>query len=249
MQVVVAHNGWLVATVFLSNSIGCVLAAYCLVRVSDEGRTRRRRIVLALLAGWALVETSYHDMLFIIATGLKNEGVSIRYALFPSGLTIAVLSILAAAVISFVSSRSRHYWVVIGGVFVGLIVAAASILALGSVRSDRTATVDLTATAPIVAGFAAAAALSMAFTIGATRRLLLAAAIMFLGTCITVMQYLLVARSLFGGPSSAAVTAADGVLPIGAILVTVAGFIVRTAALVVVTLSDTTASVRRKPAG
>jgi hypothetical protein len=248
VELSVAHNPWLILAVFLSNSIGCVLAAYCLARITNPEWPRLRRILLAALASWSLVESAYHNMLFVAATGLDTQGIPIRYALGASVATILVLTIAATAVLTLVSLRPRLLWIIPGGLSVGLIAAVASVQALGSIRSDRIASVDLHSAGVIFAGFGVLAAVLLSFTIGATRRMLLASAIMLLGACLTALQYLMANEAVFLEPTDAEVVPLEGLLPTGAILVTVAGFVVKVTALVVVTLSDTSSSIGQKAA-
>jgi hypothetical protein len=148
-------------------------------------------------------------------------------------------------VLTVVSFRPIGRWVALGGLCVGLLAAVASIQALGSIRSDRITSLDLGGSGLLVAGFSVLAALLLSFMIGATRRVLWASAIMTLGACLTVMQYLLPGEALYIEAAGSAAAPVEGLLPTGAILVTVAGFLVKVAALVVVTLSDPTASIRR----
>jgi hypothetical protein len=248
VELTVAHNAWLILAVFLSNSIGCVLAAYCLARITNPEWSQLRRVFLAALGSWSLVESAYHNMLFVAATGLDTQGIPVRYAVAPSVVTILVLTIAAAAVLTLVSLRPRLLWIIPGGLCVGLIAAVASVQALGSIRADRIASVDLQGSVLIFAGFGVLAAVLLSFTIGATRRVLLASAIMLLGAALTVMQYLMASKALFLEPTDSEAVPLEGLLPTGAILVTVAGFVVKLAALVVVTLSDPTASIGPKPA-
>jgi len=237
---------WLVLAVFLSNSIACVLAAFCLARMTDQRRSRRRRTLLVILGSWALVGGGYYNMLFVAVTNLQAAGIEVRYTLVLIILTVIVLSALAAGALLLVSRRPSIAWVLAGGAAVGLLVGVASLRAVNSVRSGQLAPIDFGNSVPTVASFSVVVAISVALAISAFHRALLVVAILVLGAAMTATQYVLAGQTLVARPSGAAASATDGVLPTTAILVAVLAFLVRMMALVVVSLTDTTGSVRQR---
>jgi hypothetical protein len=70
----------------LGNGVGCLLAVFCLVRVTDQRRTVRSRLLLVLAASWALVETARDDMLFVAATAIHMSDYQVHFFLAPSTL-------------------------------------------------------------------------------------------------------------------------------------------------------------------
>jgi len=233
---------WLVLAVFLSNTIACVLAAYCLARMTDPRRSRRHRTLLVILGSWALIGGGYYDMLFVAATNLQAAGVEVRYALATPILTVLVLSGLAAVALMLVSRRPTIAWILVGGAAVGLLVGVASLRAIDSVRSGQLAPIDFGNSIPTVASFSVVVAISVALAISAFHRALLAAAIMVLGTAMTATQYVLAGQTLVARASGDGATAARGLLPTAAILLAVLAFVARTTALLVVSLTDPTGS-------
>lgn len=238
---------WLVLAVFLSNSIAAVLAAYCLARMTDQRRSPRHRTLLIILGSWALVGGGYYNMLFVAVTNLQDAGVTVRYVLATSILTVFVLSALAAGALSLVARRPTITWVLLGGAAVGLLAGVASLRALDSVRSGQLAPIDFGNSIPIVASFSVVVAISVALAISAFHRALLAAAILVLGAAMTATQYVLADQTLVARQPARGVAATEGLVPTAAILVTAVAFVARMAALVVVSLTDTTGSVRQRP--
>jgi 4-amino-4-deoxy-L-arabinose transferase-like glycosyltransferase len=232
----VDHQVWFVLGVLLGNAIGCLLAVFCLARMTDERRSRRNRLLLVLVAAWALVETARDDMLFVAATAMHMSDYEVHFFLAPSMLLTVFAVLFTATVFWFTAARPRPSWTIGGGFAVGLLLAAMSVQAAFSGRTGAAMSIDAADTAVLAAGLGAVTAGTVWLATGATRRSAVATAATLLAVCLTIAQYL-VTKEMATDP-----TVTDdsdvGINPIQLAVFTAVAFGVRAVALMIMSMID-----------
>jgi hypothetical protein len=240
-------GGWsaLVAVIgFFGNSIGCVLATFCLVRVIDESRRQRDRVRLAVVAGVALVECAYTTAIFGAAAVMELDDIDLSFTLMP-GLAIAAASMmLTCGALVVVTLRPTRPTVIVCGAAVGVSVATASLEALASVQIAPNVALDLADAAWIAIGLALVGLLWVGLTVGARRRRPVAAAIMSLALALTAGQYLLTGEVLV--EAHLPIPNSSGLSRITIVVAGGVALIVRTIVLTLFTVGDTSDPVRRE---
>jgi hypothetical protein len=228
-------NWWVLVAAFFGNAVGCVLAMFCLGRITDTRRTARNRWLLVVVGAWALVETARDDALFVAATSATGS-TQIRFLLLPSLALTAFAVVVGVAVLRVVAARPTTWSKVIGGGVLGLLVAGMTIEAIGTGRADLNLADEIGPIALVGTGICLVTALSVWLVVGATRRPPVATAIMVLAVSLTLAQYWLV-RELLGGPAAGAGGA--GVLSVSVILFTALAFTIRMTVLSMLSVTDT----------
>ncbi|WP_433222022.1 hypothetical protein ACQP00_22335 [Dactylosporangium sp. CS-047395] len=232
----VEYNVWYIIGVFIANGIGCVLAVFALVRMTDERRSTGNRAFLVVAAAWGLIETARDDALFVLATAVHLRDDGVRFFLAP-GLGLTVLSMLIAiAVLGIAAARPRPLWTIIAGVTVGLLTAAMVVQSVLSARTGYAVSIDVPAAVAIAAGLAVVTSASVFLATGATARRRMSVPIMVLAVCMTAAQYLLAGEILTD--LSSVVDSEIGVGAIEVIFISAATFFVRTLGLTVVSMTD-----------
>jgi hypothetical protein len=232
----VTYNLAYIFGVFIANGIGCVLAVFCLVRMTDERRSTGNRAFLVLAAAWGLVETARDDTLFVMVTAVHLRDDQMHFFLAP-GLGLTVLAMLiAVAVLGAAAVRPGALRTVTAGVTVGLLTAAMVVQSALSGRSGYAVSIDGTGAAVVAAGLAVVTAVSVWLATGATSRWAMSIPIMVLATCMTGAMYL-VAGQVTVDPRA---TNDDdsGVTTLQLILITSVAFGLRAIALTIISLTD-----------
>ncbi|GAA4258002.1 hypothetical protein [Dactylosporangium darangshiense] len=222
--------------VLLGNGIGCLLAVFCLVRMTDQRRTARNRLLLVLVASWALVETARDDMLFVAATTIHMNDFEVRFLLAPS-MALTVFAVLfTSAILWLVAMRPRPLWTIGGGTAIGLLLSAMCVQAALAGRAGSAMSIDVVAAAVIAAGLGAMTGIAVWLGTGATSRQTIATAVALLAICLTIAQYL-IAKAMTTDPS-VTVDSETGFSPIQLGVLTAVAFGVRAIALTVMSMID-----------
>ncbi|MDG6104042.1 hypothetical protein Daura_12625 [Dactylosporangium aurantiacum] len=183
------HQVWFVLGVLLGNGVGCLLAVFCLARMTDRRRTTRSRVLLVLMASWALVETARDDMLFVAATAIHMSDYQVHFFLAPS----MVLTVFAVAftfgVLWLVAKHPHPVWTAGAGTAVGLLLGTMSLQAALAGRTGSALSIGVADSLVIAAGLGVATGVSVWLGTGATRRSAIATAVALLAVCLTVAQY------------------------------------------------------------
>ncbi|MFG2038435.1 hypothetical protein [Dactylosporangium sp. NPDC048998] len=232
----VDHRVWFVLGVLLGNGVGCLLAVFCLVRMTDQRRTVRNRLLLVLIGSWALVETARDDMLFVAATAIHMSDYQVHFFLAPSMALTAVAVLFTMAVFWLAAARPRPLWTVGGGTAVGLLLAATSLQAAFSGRTGSAMSIDIVNAAVIAAGLGAMTGIAVRLGTGATSRPAIATAVTLLAICLTIAQYL-IAGEVTTDPSIA-VDSDAGIDPIQLAVFTAVAFGVRAIVLTFMSMID-----------
>ena len=227
---------WFVLGVFIGNGVGCVLAVFCLVRMTDQERTMRNRLLLMLVGSWALVETARDDMLFVAATAIHINDYQVHFFLAPSMLLTVFAVALMTAVFWLAATRSRPVWTVGGGTAAGLILGAMSLQAALAGRTESAMSIDIVNSLVITAGLAAATGIAVWLGAGATRRSAMVTAIMLLAICLTAAQYRIAAVAAID--PSILVNSDAGIDPNQLNVFTAVAFGIRTIALTIMSMID-----------
>ncbi|MGI5245295.1 hypothetical protein [Dactylosporangium sp. CA-139066] len=232
----VDHQVWFALGVLLGNGIGCLLAVFCLSRMTDPRRSPRNRLFLVVVAAWALVETARDDMLFVAATAIHMSDYEVHFFLAPSmGLTVFAV-LLTSCVFWLAARRPRPVWTIGGGTAVGLLLAAMSVQAAFSGRTGSAMTIDVAGTAVVAGGLAAVTATAVWLGTGATTRSAVATAVTLLAVCLTVAQYM-IAHDVTTDPRIT-VDSDAGINPIQLAVFTAVAFGVRAIALTIMSMID-----------
>jgi hypothetical protein len=232
----VDHQIWFVLGVFLGNAVGCLLAAFCLARMTDQRRTVRGRFLLVLVASWALVETARDDMLFVAATAIHMSDYQVHFFLAPSMVLTVVTVAFTAGVLWLVAKHPHPVWTGGAGTAVGLLLGAMSLQAALAGRTGSALSIDLADSLAITAGLGAATGVSVWLATGATRRSAIATAVTLLAVCLTIAQYR-IATAVTTDPS-VLVDSNVGIDPIQLGVFTAVAFGVRAIALTVMSIID-----------
>ncbi|GAA2616003.1 hypothetical protein GCM10010399_53700 [Dactylosporangium fulvum] len=230
------YQVWFVLGVLLGNGVGCLLAVFCLVRMTDQGRTVRNRLLLVLVGSWALVETARDDMLFVAATAIHMSDYQVHFLLAPSMVLTVFAVLFTTAVFWLAATRPRPLWTVGGGTAVGLLLGAMSLQAAHAGRTGSAVSIDLVNSLVIAAGLGAATGVSVWLGTGATRRSAIATAVTLLAICLTIAQYR-IAGEVTTDPSIT-VDSDAGIDPIQLGVFTAVAFGVRAIALTVMSMID-----------
>ncbi|WP_433063347.1 hypothetical protein [Dactylosporangium sp. CS-033363] len=236
IQAPVEYNVWYIIGVFIANGVGCVLAVFALVRMTDERRSVGNRAFLVVAAAWGLIETARDDALFVLATAVHLRDDGVRFFLAP-GLGLTVLAMLIAiAVLGIAAARPRPLWTITAGVTVGLLTGAMVVQSVLSARTGYAVSIDVPAAVAIAAGLAVVTSVSVFLATGTTVRWRMSVPIMVLAACMTAAQYLLAGQ--IRTDLSAIVDSEIGVGAIEVIFISAATFFVRTLGLTVVSMTD-----------
>ncbi|GAA2386459.1 hypothetical protein [Dactylosporangium salmoneum] len=227
---------WFVLGVLLGNGIGSLLAVFCLVRMTDQQRSVRNRLLLVLVAAWALVETARDDMLFVAATTIHMSDYEVHFFLAPSmGLT-AIAVLFTMAVFWFTAAHPRPLWTIGGGIAAGLLMTAMSLQAAFSGRTDSATSIDIANAAMIAAGLGVTTGIAVWLGTGATTRQARATAVTLLTVGLTITQYLISAE-VTTDPSTT-VNSDLGINPVQLAVFTAVAFGVRAIALTFMTMIE-----------
>jgi hypothetical protein len=230
----VDYQVWFVLGVLLGNGVGCLLAVFCLVRMTDQGRTVRNRLLLVLVASWALVETARDDMLFVAATAIHMNAYQVHFFLAPS-MILTVFAVLFTTGVLWLVAKHRHpIWTAGAGTAVGLLLGVMSLQAALSGRTDSGMSIDIADALAITAGLGAATGISVWLGTGATRRSAVATAVALLAICLTLAQYRI--AGIVTTDPSIVIDSDAGIDPIQLGVFTAVAFGVRAIALTVVSL-------------
>ncbi|WP_238013701.1 hypothetical protein KZZ52_54875 [Dactylosporangium sp. AC04546] len=230
------YQVWFVLAALLGNGVGCMLAVFCLVRMTDQRRTTRNRLLLVLVAAWVLVETARDDMLFVAATAIHMSDYQVHFFLAPS-MVLTVFSVLfTAGVFWLAANRPRPLWTIGGGTAVGLLLGAMSVQAAFAGRAGSAMSIDIVSTSLIAAGLGAVTGVFVWLSTGATRRSAMATAVALLAICLTIAQYW-IAAEVTTDPSIP-VDSTVGIDPIQLGIVTAVAFGVRAIALTFMSMMD-----------
>jgi hypothetical protein len=227
---------WFVLGVLLGNAVGCLLAVFCLVRMTDQRRTTRNRLLLVLVASWALVETARDDMLFVAATAIHMSDYQVRFFLAPSLAFTVVAVLFTATILWLAAARPRSPWTIGGGTAIGVLLTAMCLQAAFSGRTSSAMSIDIVDAAVIAAGLGVATGIGVRLGTGATSRLSIATAVAVLTVCLTIAQYV-VAREVTTDPT-VVVDSDAGIDPVQLGIFTAVAFGVRAIALTVMTMIE-----------
>jgi hypothetical protein len=231
----VGQSWWVLVAAFFGNSVGCVLAMFCLARLTDMRRSAGNRRLLLVVGSWALVETARDDALFVAATS-ASDSTQIRFLLLPSlGLTALAL-IVGVVVLRVIAARPNAWSTLTGGAVLGVLMAAMTVEAVRTGSPDRDVAMAIGPIAVIGTVICVVTALSVWSVVGATRRAPVATAIMVLAVTLTIAQFWLV-REVLGRPAPS--VAGRGVLSVGVILFTALAFTIRMTVLSILSVTDT----------
>jgi hypothetical protein len=232
----VDHQIWFVPGVLLGNGVGCLLAVFCLVRMTDQRRTTRSRLLLVVAASWALVETARDDMLFVAATAIHMSDYQVHFFLAPSMILTVLAVAFTSGVLWLVAKHPHPVWTAGAGTAVGLLLGAMSLQAAVAGRTGSALSIDLADSLMIAAGLGVATGISVWLGTGATRRSAVATAVTLLTICLTIAQYR-IANVVTTDPSILTDTDA-GIDPIQLGVFTAVAFGVRAIALTVMSIID-----------
>jgi hypothetical protein len=232
----VDHQLWFVLGVLLGNAVGCLLAVFCLVRMTDQRRTVRSRLLLVLAASWALVETARDDMLFVAATAIHMSDYQVHFFLAPSMILTVFAVVFTTGVLWLVAKHPHPVWTAGAGTSVGLLLGAMSLQAALAGRTGSALSIGLADALVITAGLGVATGLTVWLATGATRRSTAATAVTLLAICLTIAQYR-IAHVVTTDPS-VLVDSDAGIDPIQLGVFTAVAFGVRAIALTVLSLID-----------
>ena len=168
--------------------VGCFLGLRCTTRArAAQGATRARWLIAGALA---IATTGIWVMHFIAMLGFTIPGESIRYNV-PVTILSMVIAVIAVGIGMFIVGFSREGItpLVLGGVFLGLGVAAMHYIGMGAIRVDDSLTYNpvLVAASIVIAIVAGTAALWAALRLNSIRSTLVASLIM--GVAVSGMHY------------------------------------------------------------
>jgi hypothetical protein len=227
---------WFVLGVLLGNAVGCLLAVFCLVRMTDRSRTTRNRLLLVVAASWALVETARDDMLFVAATAIHMSDYEVRFFLAPSLAFTVVAVLFTATILWLAAARPQSPWTLGGGTAIGVLLTAMCLQAAFSGRTSSAMSIDIVNAAAIAAGLGIATGIGVRLATGATSRSAIASAVVVLTVCLTIAQYV-ITREVTTDP--AVIVDSDvGIDPVQLGIFTAVAFGVRAIALTVMTMID-----------
>lgn len=230
------YRVWFVLGALLGNGIGCLLAVFCLVRMTDQRRTRRGRLLLVLVASWALVETMRDDMLFVAATTIHAGDYQVRFFLAPS-MVLTVFTVLLTMVLFWLAAmHPRPVWTIVAGAAVGLLLSVMGLQAALAGRTGSAMTISVADSLAITAGLGVTTGISVWLGTGATRRSAVATAVTLLAISLTIAQYR-IAEMTTTDPSVAA-DSNVGIDPMQLAVIIAVAFGVRAIALTVMSMID-----------
>ncbi len=227
---------WYVLGVLLGNGVGCLLAVYCLVRMTDQQRTGRSRFLLVLVASWALVETARDDMLFVAATAIHMNDYQVHFFLAPSMALTVIAVAFTASVFWLVAKHPHPVWTAGAGTAVGLLVGVMCLQAALAGRTGSALSIDVADSVVVTAGLGVATGISVWLATGATRRSAVVTAITLLTICLTIAQYRI--ASVVTTDPSTVVDSNIGIDPIQLGVFTAVAFGVRAITLTVISMLD-----------
>lgn len=227
---------WYVLGVLLGNGVGCLLAVYCLVRMTDQRRTARNRFLLVLMASWALVETARDDMLFVAATAIHMNDYQVHFFLAPSMALTVIAVAFTTSVLWLVAKHPHPVWTAGAGTAVGLLLGVMCLQAALAGHTGSALSIDVVDSVVVTAGLGIATGISVWLGTGATRRSAIATGITLLTVCLTIAQYRI--ASVVTTDSSIAVDSNIGFDPIQLGVFTAVAFGVRAIVLTVISMID-----------
>ncbi|MFF5233922.1 hypothetical protein [Dactylosporangium sp. NPDC000521] len=230
------HQILYVPGVLLGNGVGCLLAVFCLVRMTDQRRTVRSRLLLVLAASWALVETARDDMLFVAATAIHMSDYQVHFFLAPSMILTVLAVAFTTSVLWLVAKHPHPVWTAGAGTAVGLLLGAMSLQAALAGRTGSALSIDITDSLVITAGLGVATGVSVWLGTGATRRSAIATAVTLLTICLTIAQYRI--ADVVTTDPSIPVDSDAGIDPIHLSVFTAVAFGVRAIALTVMSIIE-----------
>ncbi len=232
----VDYQVWFVLGVLLGNGVGCLLAVFCLVRMVDQRRTVRNRLLLVLVASWALVETARDDMLFVAATTIHMSDYQVHFFLAPSMVLTVFTVLTTGTLLWFVAKYPHPVWAAGAGTAIGLLLGVMSLQAALAGRTGSALSVDVVDSVVTTAGLGVATGIAVWLGTGATRRSAMATAVTLLAICLTIAQYR-IANGVTTDPS-VTVDSDMGIDPIQLGIFTAVAFGVRAIVLTVMSMID-----------
>ncbi|MEV0132910.1 hypothetical protein AB0H83_31160 [Dactylosporangium sp. NPDC050688] len=232
----VDHQIWYVLGVLLGNGVGCLLAVFCLVRMTDQRRSAGSRFLLVLMASWALVETARDDMLFVAATAIHMDDYQVHFFLAPSMALTVIAVAFTTSVFWLVAKHPHPVWTAGAGTAVGLLLGVMCLQAALAGRTGSALSIDVADSVMVTAGLGVATGTAVWLATGATRRSAMATAITLLAICLTIAQYRI--ASVVTTDPSIAVDSDIGIDPIQLGVFTAVAFGVRAIALTVMSMID-----------
>ncbi|GAA1506731.1 hypothetical protein GCM10009827_020720 [Dactylosporangium maewongense] len=230
------HQILFVLGVLLGNAVGCLLAVFCLVRMTDQRRSARSRLLLVLVASWALVETARDDMLFVAATAIHMSDYQVHFFLAPSMVLTVLAVAFTAGVLWLVAKHPHPVWTAGAGTAVGLLLGVMSLQAALAGRTSSALSIDTVNALVVAAGLGVATGISVWLGTGATRRSTIATAVTLLAICLTIAQYRI--ASVVTTDPSIQVDSDAGIDPIQLGVFTAVAFGIRAIALTVMSIID-----------
>lgn len=227
---------WFVLGVLLGNGVGCLLAVFCLVRMTDQGRPVRSRLLLVLVASWALVETARDDMLFVAATAIHMSDYQVHFFLAPSMVLTVFAVAFTAGVLWLVAKHPHPVWTAGAGTAIGLLLGVMCLQAALAGRTGSALSIDTADSVVVTAGLGVATGIAVWLGTGATRRSAVATAVTLLAICLTVAQYRIAA--VVTTDPSVVVDSDAGIDPIQLGVFTAVAFGIRAIALTVMSIID-----------
>ena len=224
---------------FAFSSVGCVLAVYSFALAIKSGSSRRR-VGWLFLGAWALAASAVWDMFLIAAIDLQTEGLQIRYDIISIIASVAGSVVVSTVLLWLVVRRSRTLGTLIGGAFLGGVIAFDCLQVLTAIRVNAIVTVRMPMAVVVVILLAITTAPALWFSLRSRRHVVLTGTAIFLAMVMTAAHYLSLHAITISQPVGRAVT--EGIIPIAVILPIAAILILRILILLLVLLANTTAS-------
>ncbi len=221
---------------FAFSSVGCVLAVYSFALAVKSG-SLRRRVAWLFLGAWALAASAVWDMFLVAAIDLQTEGLQIRYDIVSIIASVAGSVVVSTVLLWLVVRRETTLGILIGGAFLGGVMAFDCLQVLTAIRVNAVVTVRMPMAVVVVILLAITTAPALWFSLRSTRHGVLTGTAIFLAMAMTAAHYLGLHAITISQPVGHAVT--DGIIPIAVILPIAAIIMLRILILLLVLLANT----------
>lgn len=233
---VFAYSATTLGLSFAFSLVGCFLALHSFTR-GIRAHGRGRRVGWLLLGTWALVASAVWDMFFVAAIDLQTGGLPVRYEIVSIIANIAVSVVVSAIALWLAVLNPTPVRVLLGGAFIGAVMAIDTVLVLTAIRVNAVVTFSSSTIVWLTVLMAIATAPSILLAVRSSRRGAVLGAAVFLATMLTVVHYLAQYAITISQPAAEPVT--SGIIPLAVTLPVAAIVILRVLLLLVVMLSNT----------